>query len=124
MLRDASRGRSANAPLLTRGDGAAWDASNAEQRRQLFQEAVKRAGVDPGTTFYAFRHSSIVRQLLANVPVRVVASLHDTSVLQIEKHYAAFISDFADSVSRAALLDLSPANSGNVVPLQAGRGEH
>ena len=42
--------------------------------------AVAAAGLDPHeVTIYALRHSSIVRQLLAGVPVRVVAVNHDTS---------------------------------------------
>jgi hypothetical protein len=42
-------------------------------------------------TSYALRHSSIVRGLLASVPIRVVASHHDTSVAMIEKNYSRFI---------------------------------
>ena len=34
---------------------------------------------------YALRHSSIVRQLLANVPIRVIAAGHDTSVAMMMK---------------------------------------
>jgi hypothetical protein len=49
--------------------------------------------------------------LLNRVPIAVVARLHDTSVKQIEAHYGAYIADYADDVSRAALLDLS------IVPL-------
>jgi hypothetical protein len=37
---------------------------------------------------YALRHSSIVRQLLAGVPVRIVAAGHDTSVKMIEHTYS------------------------------------
>jgi hypothetical protein len=36
-----------------------------------------------------------------------VARLHDTSVKQIESHYGAYIADYADDVSRPALLDIS-----------------
>jgi hypothetical protein len=51
-------------------------------------------------TMYAPRHTSIVRQLLANVPVRVVAALHHTSVVMIEKNYSRFIADHADEPAR------------------------
>jgi integrase len=119
LLLDASKGRPADAPLLVRGDGAAWD--GAEHQRLLFRQAVTRAGLDPDTiTPYALRHSSIVRMLLRNAPVRVVASLHDTSVAMIEKHYSAFISDFADSIARGAMLDLSAPAPDNVVPFSKG----
>jgi integrase len=73
-----------------------------------FARAAKRAGLDPGeVTSYALRHTNIVRQLLANVPIRVVAANHDTSVLQIERTYSRFIGDRADSLVRPALLDLT-----------------
>ena len=45
---------------------------------------------------YALRHSNIVRQILAGVPLRVVAVNHDTSV---------GIGDHADALARVALLD-------------------
>jgi len=54
-------------------------------------------------TMYALRHTSIVRQLLANVPVTVVAALHDTSVTMIERNYSQYIADHADDLARAAL---------------------
>ena len=55
---------------------------------------------------YALRHSSIVRALLANVPIRIVAALHDTSVVMIEKTYSSHIADHADVVARPSLLEL------------------
>jgi hypothetical protein len=54
---------------------------------------------------YALRHSNIVRQLLAGVPVRVVAVNHDTSVAMLERTYSRHIGDHADALVRAALLD-------------------
>lgn len=42
---------------------------------------------------YALRHSSIVRGILSNLPARLVAALHDTSVAMIERHYGQFIAD-------------------------------
>jgi integrase len=58
-------------------------------------------------TIYALRHSSIVRQILAGVPVRVVAVMHDTSVQMIEKNYSKYLADHADALTRAALPDFS-----------------
>ena len=50
---------------------------------------VAAAGLDPAeVTAYALRHCSIVRMLLAGIPARLVASLHDTSVAEIERHYS------------------------------------
>jgi hypothetical protein len=36
-------------------------------------------------TIYALRHSDIVRQIRANVPLRIIAATHDTSVAMIER---------------------------------------
>jgi hypothetical protein len=69
---------------------------------------------------YALRHSSIVRMLLANIPIRLVASLHNTSVAMIEKHYSRYIVEHSDDISRKALLqheELQAALADNVVAL-------
>jgi hypothetical protein len=114
-LWQAGQHRAANAPLLIKPSGEPWRKSD---HTRLFARAVQQAGLDPAeVTAYALRHSSIVRQLLANVPIRVVAVNHDTSVAMIEKTYSKHIGDHADAVTRPALLDLSPPASANVVPL-------
>jgi hypothetical protein len=95
-----------DSPLLLAPDGNAWRHSRHANHHMLFEEAIKRAGINPATTLYHLRHSSIVRMLLNPVPIAVVARLHDTSVKQIESHYGAYIADYADNVSRPALLDI------------------
>jgi hypothetical protein len=69
-------------------------------------------------TLYALRHSSIVRDLLANVPVRIVATKHDTSIPMIESNYSKYIADHADVLSRRALLDPSTPSGDNVISLR------
>jgi hypothetical protein len=54
---------------------------------------------------YALRHSSVVRQLLAAVPIRVVAVNHDTGVAMLERTYSRYIADHADAMTRAAMLE-------------------
>ena len=44
--------------------------------------------------------------LLQNVPIRLVASLHNTSVAMIERTYSKYITEHSDGVSRKALLQL------------------
>lgn len=66
------------------------------------------AKVPCDTVMYAFRHSSIVRGLRANLPIRLVAALHDTSVEMIEKHYSAYIVDATEELARRAALTLPP----------------
>ena len=71
-----------------------------------FARVAKKAGLEE-ITIYALQHSNIVRQLLAGVPVRVVAVNHDTSIRMIERTYSRYIGDHADALTRAALLDTS-----------------
>src|SRR5262249_41751338 len=114
-LKAAGRGRAGHDPLLVKPSGEPWARSD---HTRPFRRAVIRAGLDPvEVTIYALRHSSIVRQLLARVPIRVVAVAHDTSVGMIEKTYSKFIGDHADALVRPALLDLSEPAGGNVVLL-------
>ena len=85
--------------LLIRADGRPW-----QDHQRLYREAAKRAGVEG--SMYALRHSSIIRALLANVPIRIVAALHDTSTTMIERVYSSHVADFSDAVARPALLEL------------------
>ena len=118
-LRDAANNRSADACLLLMGSGAPWQKSN---HRWPFARTVKAAGLHPDeVTIYALRHSNIVRQLLAGVPVRVVAVNHDTSIVMIERTYSRHIGDHADALARVALLDITKAPEGNVVPIASAR---
>jgi integrase len=119
-LRQAAGGRDASAPLLLRSDGEPWSATSADHRRP-FEAAVARAKLDPSVTFYALRHSSIVRQILAGTPLRVIADAHDTSTRQIEITYSAHISGHADAVLRKGLLDAAQPAVGNIVTLSGRR---
>jgi integrase len=97
--------RPAETPLLLRADGRAWQSSQDGDHERLYRQAADRAGVTG--TIYALRHSSITRCLLAGVPIRVVAAVHDTSAVMIERTYSAHIAEFSDAVARPALLDFS-----------------
>jgi hypothetical protein len=83
---------------------------------------VTAIGLEPAVvTVYALRHSSIVRMLLQNVPIRLVASLHNTSVAMIEKTYSKYITEHSDEISRKALLQHDdPSPVGDNVVLLAG----
>jgi hypothetical protein len=58
-----------------------------------------------------------VRGLRANLPVRLVAALHDTSSTMIEAHYSAYIVDALDELAAAAL---SPLSGAEVVERKGG----
>jgi integrase len=115
-LRQAGNQRPKDCLLLVKPSGKPWSKSD---HSRLFRRAVQLAGLDPAeVTIYALRHSNIVRQILANVPIRVVAVNHDTSVPMIEKTYSKNIGDHGDALARPALLDLSELPTArNVVPL-------
>ena len=118
-LRRAAAGRPAHAPLFVREDGTAWQPKKADHRH-LFEQAARAAGLPAGTTIYSLRHSSIVRALRQNGPIKSVADWHDTSTVIIERHYGKFIVHHADDLIRAALLDTSPMTSpGKVVKLRS-----
>jgi integrase len=119
-LRKAAAGKLASAPLFIDEDGGPlgprWVATRF---RDQLMPRLKLTGITP----YALRHSSIVRQLLAGTPIRIVASLHDTSVVMIERNYSKHITDVSDVMVRRAMLDLSaPAGDTKIVPLPRGRG--
>jgi integrase len=113
-LADKLKGRTG--VLLKRADGTPWAKVNLAH---YFADVVKDVKFNnpAKVTLYALRHTSIVRQLLKNVPVRVVAALHDTSVAMIEKNYSRFIADHADELARVAL----PETSAEVVSLDDRR---
>jgi integrase len=114
-LREAAGDRPRKAPLLVKPSGKAWAKSD---HARPFARAAKAAGADPDeVTIYALRHSSIVRQIKANVPLRIVAASHDTSAAMIERHYSEHITDHADEMTRAALLDFGTPAKSNVVEM-------
>jgi integrase len=117
-LKRASKDKSSEASLLTKTSGDRWKQSD---HSRLFRRVVLRAALDPTeVTIYALRHSSIVRDLLANLPVRVVATKHDTSIPMIERNYSKYIADYADALSRSAMLDPGVLSHDNVISLMQG----
>lgn len=93
--------------LLKRPDGGSWAKRNVSRQ---FKEAVEGLKLTPTpatatVTMYALRHTSIVRQIKANVPIRIIAALHDTSVVMIERNYSEYIADHADDLARPTLLE-------------------
>jgi integrase len=112
----AIEGRDENEPLLLRwsyrktGGPGNWTKDKrqawrrADEIGELWAKTVALAGIPTDTVMYALRHSSIVRGLKKNLPVRLVAALHDTSVEMIEKHYAAHIIDMTEEMARQTLM--------------------
>lgn len=110
-------GRPARAVLLERWravqvKGGAWepdargpwqDSSEFRRPWMLIRERAEMPSVIP----YALRHSSIVRGIRANLPLRLVAALHDTSTAMIERHYSKWITTGLEEMARAAIVPLT-----------------
>lgn len=71
-----------------------------------FRAISAAAHLSADVTAYALRHSSIVRNLRAGIPIRLVASLHDTSSEMIEAHYSAHIATALDALAAKAVVQL------------------
>ena len=122
VLKEEAAGRPSDAPLLLRANGERWGHGRSRHHRNDMRAVVEAAGLDPDiVTLYALRHSSIVRQLLANVPIRIVATLHDTSVKMIERTYSRHIAEHTDALARRALLDTARPAAENVVRVSGRR---
>ncbi|MER9421677.1 tyrosine-type recombinase/integrase [Mesorhizobium sp. M0317] len=113
-------GRTGDAPLLERwqyrqipgsikwernGRGPWQTSSDVAQAWKAIRERAEM----PTVIMYSLRHSSIVRGIRANLPIRLVAALHDTSVAMIERHYGRWIVDGLEDMARDAIVPLMPA---------------
>jgi integrase len=108
--REAARGRKSThaRPLFDR----IWNMS------ARFRVVLERLGLDLSLTPYTLRHSSIIRQIRSNVPLRMIAYVHDTSVQEIERTYGRYLSNASDDLTRKGLLVDEPVRD-NVVKLPA-----
>jgi integrase len=73
-----------------------------------WKQVVAAVGL-PGTVPYALRHSSIVRGIRSGLPIRLVAALHDTSVVMIERHYSRWITEGLEELAARAVVPLLAA---------------
>ncbi|ESY81780.1 integrase [Mesorhizobium sp. LNHC221B00] len=94
----------------------------ASELQRPWREIRSRAKL-PTVIPYSLRHSSIVRGIGANLPIRLVAALHDTSVPMIERHYGRWIADGLEDLAAAAVVRLVPDEAANIVTLASRRGQ-
>ncbi len=88
LLERLIAGRPKSDLVFQRSDGKAW---TKDRIRLPIYAAIRRAMLDPETTFYALRHSYISSQLRAGIPSQALAENVGTSVAMIEKHYGKFL---------------------------------
>lgn len=93
QLKQATAGKSSDEPIFIKRTHIGRDFSAIAESLRAPKQMVP----------YSFRHSSIVRMLVKDVPLSIVASHHDTSAKIIQKHYARFISNVSDAVTRNTL---------------------
>ena len=71
-LKQASKGRADDAPLLLQADGTPWSESNPNNDyRRAFGEVAGAVGLAPDMTAYLFRHSSIARMLMRGLHTKL-----------------------------------------------------
>ena len=98
MLRARAIARGPSRPLFDR----IWNMS------MRFRVVLERLDLDLALTPYTLRHSSIIRQIRNNVPLRIIAYVHDTSVQEIERTYARYLSTASDDARKGLLADAAP----------------
>ena len=118
-LKIAAAGRPRSAPLLLcRGDHGFGDDPSVNYRTDM-RAIVAEVGLDPAiVTAHAFRHSSIVRQLLPDGPVRVGRQRCATTVTDRARIIRNSSPSTRTPLSRRALLQLDASPSGNVLALR------
>lgn len=131
VLLPITTGRPSEATLLERWrvqqiGPAEWErtgrgpwVTSSELRRPWI--AITEKAKMPGVIPYALRHSSIVRGIRANLPIRLVAAVHNTSVAMIERHYAKWIATGLEELVAQAVVPLVPENSGRIVSIFDGK---
>lgn len=108
VLRDRAVARGTRRPLFDR----IWNVS------LRFRAVLERLDLDTALTPYSLRHSSIIRAIRAGTPLRIIGYTHDTSVVEIEKTYARYLSGASDDLARKGLLnDTEAPRTDNVVEL-------
>lgn len=129
----AFAGRVADAPLLERWrhrqapGGISWERDkrgpwlSSSELVRPWRTIRSQAGL-PNVIPYALRHSSIVKSIRANLPIRLVAALHDTSTVMIERHYAKWITTGLEEMARGAIVPLVPPSDGDNVVQLTGAG--
>ena len=117
-LKAAAAGRDGDAALLLRSNGKPWNEAPCQHYHTDVRKVFTAIGESDKVTMYALRHSSIVRMLLKNIPIRLIAALHNTSVSQIERNYSKHVTEHSiDDITRAGLLSETGPAADNVVLL-------
>lgn len=131
-LQPVVTGRKSDAPLLERWrhkqekGSIEWHPDgrgpwlNASELVRPWGAIRRRAGMTDVIP-YALRHSSIVRGIKANLPIRLVAATHDTSAAMIERHYSKWIVSGLEELAARAVVPLVQESSSKVIDITERR---
>jgi integrase len=108
LLRQRAIARGAKRPLFDR----IWNMS------LRFRAVLARLDLDLALTPYTLRHSSIIRQIRSNTPLRIIAYAHDTSAAEIERTYARYLHPAAEDARAGLLADIEAPSPDNVIPIR------
>jgi len=116
FFRQETVGRSRDARLLPRDNGAAWGTNH--QFRPL-REACVAANIVPNASFHALRHTFASRLAMKAVPMHVIAAALGNKEAICAKHYAHLAPSYiADMIRQhAGGLEIVPPDA-TVVPLR------
>jgi site-specific recombinase XerD len=87
-----AKGKTPDAPLLSRADGKAWD---KDAWKWPIEDAAQAANLPVDTTCYAMRHSVITDLVTGGLDLLTVALPSGTSVAMIERHYGRLRAEHA-----------------------------
>ena len=108
-------GRASDALLLTKADGSRWGASN--QIRPM-AEALKAARI-AGGSFHILRHTAASHNVMAGVPLGVVATnLGHADTRMTEKHYAHLAPSYVAEQLRKYAPSFGIESDVNVRPIE------
>jgi integrase len=107
ILRKRIAARGTDRPLFDR----IWNVS------KKFRAVLERLNMPLTLSPYTLRHSSIIRQIRAGTPLRIVGFGHDTSQRMIETTYARYLNEAADDLRKGLLTETEHEVASNVVPL-------
>ena len=111
-------GRASDALLLTKADGSRWGASN--QIRPM-TEALKAARITGGS-FHILRHTAASHNVMAGVPLGVVATnLGHADTRMTERHYAHLAPSYVAEQLRKFAPSFGLPEESCIVPLATGQ---
>jgi integrase len=108
-------GRTSDAALLTKDDGARWE---RDHQHRPFKEAVLRAKLEAAFTFHQLRHTWASLTIMPGAPLMVVAqNLGHSDTRMVERHYGHLTDSYVAKVIRSTSPKFGGRRRSNIVPI-------